>query len=612
MAEGVATAWHAGELPHSARGQYSAMIQSASSSFAEGKLLLVMAILSAIVAYVTRGQVKNSLLVQQLGKSRLGPRFAEWVGANRDKLLAHPKLQPKPPAGAAERKPAGSQGGSKAPEAEKPASPDKPEKKGKAERPCPVAPGAPLVAAPVSPITGAKILAAELDLDFALPAPLPLIWQRVYSSDARRGTWLGQGWSLPISDWLRITADEVVLIDPFERDITFSLPRVGQSIHSPSEQITLLRSDEHSFEVIDPDGLRTLFATLGGGDVARLTGWIDANNNHIKIEYDARQLPVRIEDSAGRTYALEFGQYRGTPRLAGVSLVQPGAAPETLVRYEFDAAGNLQRVRNRAGDITRQFAYRNHMMVEHSQPDGLVSRYEYDVEEPEGKVTRTWTNTGQWWELRYLAQETIVTDNLGREQRYRFDARRRYVGLVDAAGGVTTRELDEDGHLLALTDPGGRSIRYHYDTRGRVIRVERGGRGTGIVYDSRFDKPALITDALGHTTALRYDGFGNLVSVTNALGQRTSYQYDGRGLPIKVTDARGGVKRLDYNNAGQLISYTDCSNNTSSFSYDAQGRLVRALDANGHASTYQYDALGRLTSATHADGSVERYEYDAL
>ncbi|MCY0911390.1 RHS domain-containing protein [Massilia sp. H27-R4] len=183
--------------------------------------------------------------------------------------------------------------------------------------------------------------------------------------------------------------------------------------------------------------------------------------------------------------------------------------------------------------------------------------------------------------------------------------------MVDAAGGVTKRRFDSNGNLLAITDPGGRSVSYRYDQRSRVTRIESGGSGTGIVYDSRFDKPALITDALGATTALRYDESGNLASVTDALGQRTSYQYDANGLPVKVTDAAGGVKKLAYNRAAQLISYTDCSNNTTHFSYDDKGRLLRATDASGNSTVYSYDAAGRPLGTEKPDGG-ERYEYDPL
>ncbi|PQO94007.1 type IV secretion protein Rhs [Massilia phosphatilytica] len=608
FAHGFATAWHAGELPADATARRTAMLRQATESFAQGQMLLVKAILTALVLYLSRGQVQSSLLVRNLSKSRLGPKFAEWVGENRDKLMAHPNLQPRI-ASAQGQAEAGRGAAAKA-AAETPKPAEKPSviKRGEAEHqpPCKV------VGQPVDPIRGSKVLLGELDLDFALPAPLPLVWQRTYSSALHRAGWLGQGWALPISDSLQLSADEVVVLDAFDRGITFSLPRIGDAIYSPSEQITLARTGDTTFELVDNNGLRTQFAVLYGDSTARLTAWQDANDNHVRITYDARCLPVRIDDSAGHSLALEFGRIAGGMRLLDMTLMpaEPEGSAHTLVRYEYDDAGDLRRVRDRAGDIVREFSYRNHVMVEHGQPDGLVSRYEYDVEAPDGKVLRNWTNMGQWWAFRYLDRETIVTDQLGRTQAYRFDARGRLVAQVDAAGGVTTHTLDDNGNLLVLTDPAGRAVRYRYDERSRIVRVERGGRGTGIVYDARFDKPALITDALGATTVLRYDAQGNLTSVTNALGQRMAYQYDDRGLPVKVIDARGGVKELAYNRAGQLIRYTDCSGSTSSFDYDEQGRLVRASDPNGNASGYAYDAHGRLQTVTHADGTTERYEYD--
>ena len=612
LAHGFATAWHAGELPADAMARRTSMLRAATESFAQGQMLLVKAILTALVLYLSRGQVQSSLLVRNLSKSRLGPKFAEWVGANRDKLVAHPSLQPRIASAQGQAEAGAGKGAAakSAPEGPKPTEKPAAVKRGEAEHQPPCT----LVGQPVDPIRGSKVLLGELDLDFALPAPLPLVWQRTYSSVLHRVGWLGQGWAVPISDSLQLSTDEVVVLDAFDRGITFSLPRVGDAIYSPSEQIALARTGDTTFELVDNDGLRTQFAVLYGDGIARLTGWQDGNDNHIRVTWDARRLPARIDDSAGHSLALEFGRGAGGVRLLGVTLMpaEAGAVAQTLVSYDYDGAGNLQRVRNRGGDVVREFGYRNHVMVEHGQPDGLVSRYEYDVEGPDGKVVRNWTNTGQWWTFRYLDKETVVTDQLGRTQHYRFDARGRLVTQVDAAGGVTTRRLDENGNLLELTDPAGRAVRYRYDERSRIVRVERGGRGTGIVYDARFDKPALITDALGATTVLRYDAQGNLASVTNALGQRTAYQYDDRGLPVKVIDARGGVKELAYNRAGQLIRYTDCSGSTSGFDYDEQGRLVRARDPNGNASTYAYDALGRLQAVTHADGTTERYEYDRL
>jgi len=609
--EGFAKAIRAGMVQNSDHKQYRELMTDATESFAQAKFILVIALMTAIVALIAHKGMTAAM--EKIGGSKLGKGFAEWMQKNHEIAARNPAFRPVTRGSAQAPGKAASAEKPPAAEAETPKTKknaDKAEGEGKIGCPKCV-----LVAAPINPLTGSKILADTIDLDFALPAPLPLVWQRSYSSAQRQAGWLGSGWTVPLSRALQVNVDSVVILDAFAREITFSLPAIGESRYSPSEKITLVRTQDRSFELIDDKGERDLFALPETSNtIARLVGQIDANGNRITITYNGRQLPERVEDSAGRSYLLSFEDHRGHPRLRNIAvqLAAPATGTELLVAYEYDAAGNLAKVSNGQGVATRQFAYRNHVMVEHSQPGGLVSRYEYDEYAASGKVTRNWTNNGRSWDLRYLAQETIVTDNLGRVERYRFDAKKRLIGKVDAAGGVTTHRLDSNGNILAITDPGGRSVNYRYDQRGRVIRIESGGSGTGIVYDNRFDKPALITDALGATTALRYDEFGNLASMTDALGHRTAYQYDEHGLPVRVTDAAGGVKRLAYNRAGQLISYTDCSNNTTHFSYDDKGRMIRTLDAIGNDTTYSYESDGRLSTTVRPDGSLERYEYDAF
>ncbi len=631
MIEGFALAWRAGLLPHTAKAQYHQLITASAEAFAEGKVLLVVAVMSGISIFLAKKDLTKAVRV--LRESKLGPPVANWVKLNEVKIGSNPAFKPRSTAGQVGLSKAPSAPAAKAPapapaqapapvKAAPPAKAPAPKGKGKgkdkfefegeAEEACPEC--EPVIGKPVSPSSGAKILKGPGELDFVLPAPLPFAWQRSYSSRQRQAGWMGQGWSTPLSLALQVDDDSVVVLDSFVRNITFSLPRIGQSLYSPSEKITLSRTGQRTFELSNANGARDLFAIPDGGhDIARLVGQMDANGNQISIRYNQRQLPEQVEDGAGNLFTLAFEDHRAYPRLRSIS-VQSEAADEAqlLVQYGYDDAGNLSQVSNGAGDITRQFVYRNHVMVEHSQPGGLVSRYEYDDYTASGRVTRNWTNSGQSWNLRYLPQETIVTDNLGREERFRFDHKRRMIGIVNAVGGVTTRQLDAHGNVLLVTNPGGRTTTYRYDGRSRVVRVESDGNGTGIVYDERFDKPALITDAMGATTLLRYDDNGNLASVTDALGQKTAYQYDALGLPVRVIDAAGGVKRLAYNRAAQLISYTDCSNNSSYFSYDDNGRLVRSTDAAGNATSYSYDRLGRMASTTAADGTTLRYEYDAL
>jgi hypothetical protein len=98
---GFAFAWHAGELDFRWTLKVGRRMQSATESFARGHLLLVVAILSAIVLYLSRGALGKAKLYAELGQSKLGPKFAKWVEENEGKLVKHPALQPQKPVAAA-------------------------------------------------------------------------------------------------------------------------------------------------------------------------------------------------------------------------------------------------------------------------------------------------------------------------------------------------------------------------------------------------------------------------------------------------------------------------------------------------------------------------------
>ena len=75
------------------------------------------------------------------------------------------------------------------------------------------------------------------------------------------------------------------------------------------------------------------------------------------------------------------------------------ASPEGGARLLFAEVdfgyGDLTAVYGRDGKKLRDSAYRNYIMVEHNQPDGLVSRYEYDCYDTDGKVLKSSNNLGR-------------------------------------------------------------------------------------------------------------------------------------------------------------------------------------------------------------------------
>ena len=162
-------------------------------------------------------------------------------------------------------------------------------------------------------------------------------------------------------------------------------------------------------------------------------------------------------------------------------------------------------------------------MVEHSQPDGLVSRYEYDRYDTNGKVLKSSNNLGEEWTFDYRKDHTVVTDALGRTEVYGFDENRELIYRIDADGQRSDSERDSYGRITVERDPLGRETRYLYDTEGNVIAITApDGSSTQIDYHETLNLPVAVNDPAGRITAYTYDGRGNLVSITDPAGYTTS------------------------------------------------------------------------------------------
>jgi len=67
----------------------------AAHRFADGHVLLIMAILIAIVAYLLRGKSEEALMQAVRKSERLGTKMADWLAENKDRLLKEESLKPK-------------------------------------------------------------------------------------------------------------------------------------------------------------------------------------------------------------------------------------------------------------------------------------------------------------------------------------------------------------------------------------------------------------------------------------------------------------------------------------------------------------------------------------
>jgi RHS repeat-associated protein len=188
--------------------------------------------------------------------------------------------------------------------------------------------------------------------------------------------------------------------------------------------------------------------------------------------------------------------------------------------------------------------------------------------------------------------------------------------------------------LTAITDPNGNRINLSRDTTGRVtVLTDAKGRLYQFSYSGNLITQ--VTDPIGRTLTLTYDGSSRLIEAKDPLDQKTQYAYDTNHRVIQKTDTRGAITNYSYDANGRTTEETLPDGSKYQFAYTVSGGTVaqtQVTDPNGNATTIRFngqgyevkriDALGRVTTKTvdyarnqvlaQTDpiGRITRYTYD--
>ena len=323
------------------------------------------------------------------------------------------------------------------------------------------------------------------------------------------------------------------------------------------------------------------------------------------------------------------GTYINTtsPSLRGavMTIIGPSDEREYTLRFK---DGIVWRFNN-AGLITRQ-SDRNGNMVNYSRDNfNRVVR----IQEPAGReLVLNYGNPGLG-----LTNIQSITDPIGRQVRYTYDAAGRLESVTDPAGGVTRYTYDSANRMVTLRDPRGISfLTNEYDSDGRVVRQTQadGARWT-FTYTSSgtYISQAVVTNPRGHSTTYRFNAAGYQTSETDALGQNTiferhaatnqvlsvtdplkrvtRFQYDTIGNVTKVIDPAGNPRTFSYNLSFNTVAeISDAMQNTTRFEYDSVGNLTGILDPLGNRMAFAYDGSGQPTSAIDPLGNSTALAYD--
>ncbi len=89
--DGLSLAWRAGDYEETRR---RLEVTNAAWRISIGHEAIVVLLLTAVVAYLTRGRGNMAKLVADAKGSKLGGKLAQWMAKHEDALRNHPRLQP--------------------------------------------------------------------------------------------------------------------------------------------------------------------------------------------------------------------------------------------------------------------------------------------------------------------------------------------------------------------------------------------------------------------------------------------------------------------------------------------------------------------------------------
>jgi RHS repeat-associated protein len=419
----------------------------------------------------------------------------------------------------------------------------------------------------------------------------------------------------------------------------------------------------------------------------RVTAYADRNDIKVWLQYDAGG-PLRyVLDHFGRvvfTLTWENGllvqvsdnpallahdsrparsvrfQYAGTASVNGVSVPLLTQVIDVLgyaTKYTYAGAGGLATVTD-AENRTKTYNYgasgRVSSVVE---ADGAKTDYSYDYDKTKRefyvRIDHPATPAGKRIEEKWYDAEgrMIRRDINGKTQSSLLqDFRSRT--LTDAAGLVTTKQLDEYDNPVKVTYPDGSQTTARYSARHGQIEeeVDELGVKTTYTYDSKgnltkkteavglpeqrvteytvdvFGQRIGVTKKGGSvtlpngstvtvsdaTTSFEYDSFGNAVTRIDAEGAVSRFKHDRMGNPIEMTDARDHTWRATYDASGKILTHANPLNQAITFSYNKVGEWIAQTDGEAHTTAFTYDAKGRLIEVTDPLGYTRKQEYDTL
>jgi RHS repeat-associated protein len=361
------------------------------------------------------------------------------------------------------------------------------------------------------------------------------------------------------------------------------LERIDDPTHGPTQRIEY-GADGRVTAVVDAAGNRS----VQSWDPGSFTGaYTDGRGFVTEITYDALGNVTREVDPLGGVTQRTYDDARHPHRETAVT--DPLGHRTT---YTYDDRGNrlteLKPGNRRATGWTYNAANR---VTQLAHPTGHLERRTYDAA---GRLA-TLTAPARDFALTYTASglAATYTDPVGSIYRYEYaDAGRRPTRILLPGGAVQQFEYTARGALRRVVDPSGAAHEFVYDTAGRPLRqIDPLGGRVEVSYHP--DHP------------------GSLATRTDRNGGVLRFDYDARGALNRVEKPNGAVVRFEYDAAGNRTAFVDPRTNRFESVFDARNRVVTETDPLGRSRHHRYDAAGNRIETVDRNGRKRTFIYDA-
>lgn len=340
----------------------------------------------------------------------------------------------------------------------------------------------------------------------------------------------------------------------------------------------------------------------------RILRLIDGRDRNLTLEFSyIGDLLHSIIDPSKRVISFEHPNGKLTSIVDHSDSANP--ANPRKVQFAYDAAGNLAKVTDPEGNITRYGYSPNHLLQSITEPNGnqkAFHSYSAETGALEQTIDGEGFTTDYYVYPSDLQNDTSkITNPLGEVRHHKYRA--------------ITSQGKQQIVLDFVEDPDGKVERYFFRSEDRFLEKVRNRRGHSWQFDT--DTNGNITleiDPLNNETRHKFDDENNLTLTTNPLGFQTKHEYRNRVI-FETTDPVGIKTRYEYGDFNwrslptriRIRSGSETHRSTS-FEYDGQGNRIREIDSNNHIRKFEYDKFGRRTAEIdpRSDTFKTTFQYD--